>query len=210
MKSRKRNIPILLGLLMIAAALLLTLYNIWDGARAEKSVRQTAGRLEALIPAPPEPQPEGTPPEEIMYPDYVLNPKMDMPEEEVDGVAYIGSLEIPALELELPVISRWSYPNLKLAPCRYEGSAYLDDLVIAAHNYESHFGRLKELSPGDEVTFTDMTGNVFRYEVAELETLAPTAIQEMTGSGYDLTLFTCTIGGKSRVTVRCDRVEDTP
>lgn len=210
MKSRKSTAPIFLGLLMIAAALLLTLYNVWDEDRAEESARQTAGRLETLIPAPPKPQPEDTPPEEIMYPDYVLNPKMDMPEKDVDGVAYIGSLEIPTLELELPVISQWSYPNLKLAPCRYQGSAYLDDLVIAAHNYESHFGRLKELSPGDEVVLTDMAGNQFRYEVAELETLAPTAIEEMTGSGYDLTLFTCTIGGKSRITVRCDRVEALP
>ncbi len=205
---KRRNIPILLGLLLIAAALFLTLYNFWDGARAEKSVRQASGRLEALIPPPPEPQPEDTPPEEIMYPDYILNPEMDMPEKEVDGVAYIGSLSIPSLELELPVISQWSYPNLKIAPCRYTGSAYLDDLVIAAHNYESHFGRLKELSQGDEVVFTDMAGNVFRYEVAELETLAPTAIEEMTAGEYDLTLFTCTIGGKSRVTVRCDKIEE--
>lgn len=55
-----------------------------------------------------------------------------------------------------------------------------------------------------------MSGNVFRYEVAESETLMPAAIQEMTGSGYDLTLFTCTVGGKSRFTVRCDRVEAEP
>ncbi len=208
MRRSRGMIPILLGLLLVVAALCLTLYNFWDGARAEKSVRQASGRLEALIPPPPEPQPEDTPPEEIMYPDYILNPKMDMPEKDVDGVAYIGSLSIPSLELELPVISQWSYPNLKIAPCRYTGSAYLDDLVIAAHNYESHFGRLKELSLGDEVVFTDMAGNVFRYEVAELETLAPTAIEEMTAGEYDLTLFTCTIGGKSRVTVRCDKIEE--
>ena len=210
MRRRRGLIPILLGLLLVVAALGLTGYNMWDASRAEKSVRRTADRLEALIPPPPEPQPEDTPPEEIMYPDYVLNPKMDMPEKDVDGTAYIGSLSIPPLDLELPVISQWSYPNLKIAPCRYTGSAYLDDLVIAAHNYDSHFGRLKELSPGDEVTFTDMAGNVFRYQVAELETLQPTAIEEMTDSGYDLTLFTCTIGGKSRVTVRCDRMEDAP
>ena len=210
MRRRRGLIPILLGLLLVVAALGLTGYNMWDASRAEKSVRRTADQLEVLIPPPPEPQPEDTPPEEIMYPDYVLNPKMDMPEKDVDGTAYIGSLSIPALDLELPVISQWSYPNLKIAPCRYTGSAYLDDLVIAAHNYESHFGRLKELSPGDEVTFTDMAGNVFHYQVAELETLEPTAIEEMTDSGYDLTLFTCTIGGKSRVTVRCDRMEDAP
>lgn len=210
MKKSRGKCLIWLGLLLMAAALCLTGYNVWDAFRAEKSVRQTADRLEALISPAPEPQPENTPPEEILYPDYVLNPQMDMPEENVDGVDYIGTLGIPVLGLELPIISRWSYPSLKLAPCRYTGSAYLDDLVIAAHNYASHFGRLKELAPGDEVTFTDMAGNVFRYEVAESETLMPAAIQEMTGSGCDLTLFTCTVGGKSRFTVRCDRVEAEP
>ena len=31
----------------------------------------------------------------------------------------------------------------------------------------------------------------------------PTSVQEMTDGDWDLTLFTCTVGGKSRVTVRC-------
>ena len=34
-----------------------------------------------------------------------------------------------------------------------------------------------------------------------------TAVEEMTAGEYDLTLFTCTYGGQSRVTVRCDREE---
>ena len=42
----------------------------------------------------------------------------------------------------------WSYPKLKVAPCRYRGSAYLDDLIIAAHNYDRHFGRINTLLPG--------------------------------------------------------------
>ena len=145
---------------------------------------------------------------DLVYPDYVLNPNMDMPAVEVDGHDYIGVLEIPALELELPVMSTWSYPNLKIAPCRYTGSAYLDDMVIAAHNYSQHFGRLKELSGGETVIFTDADGNVFTYEVALVETLMPTDIEEMESGEWDLTLFTCTIGGSSRVTVRCEQITE--
>ena len=44
---------------------------------------------------------------------------------------------------------------------------------------------------------------MFGYEVIELETLSPFAIEEMTGGNWDLTLFTCTVGGQYRVTVRC-------
>ena len=95
-------------------------------------------------------------PEELI-PDYLLNPKMDMPTQEVDGRKYIGRIEIPVVEMSLPVMDSWSYENLREAPCRYKGSAYLDDLILAAHNYTRHFGPISQLVPGDEVT-SDRSG----------------------------------------------------
>ena len=112
--------------------------------------------------------------------------------------------EIPSLDLELPVLSEWSYPNLKLAPCRYAGSAYTDNLVIAAHNYQTHFGKLKSVLEGSEVSFTDAAGNKFVYHVAAVEALTPQSVEEMTAGEGPLTLFTCTPDGKNRVTVRCE------
>ena len=139
----------------------------------------------------------------VSRPDFVKNPGMEMPVLEVDGRNYIGVLSIPSLELELPIMEDWSYPDLRVAPCRYSGSVYSKDIVIAGHNYERHFGGLKGLAEGDEVRFTDAAGNVFVYSVSLLETLAPTAVTEMQSGGWDLTLFTCTYGGANRVTVRC-------
>ena len=130
-----------------------------------------------------------------------------MTEKEVGGYACIGYLSIPALELELPVMSGWDYERLRVAPCRYTGSAKSDDLVLLAHNYPRHFGGLKDLMPGDTVLFTDMDGVTFCYAVAQTEILSPGDTEAMTAGEYDLTLFTCTYGGKSRVTVRCDRAE---
>ena len=118
-----------------------------------------------------------------------------------------GVLDIPALGLSFPIISEWSYDALQIAPCRYSGSAYLDNLVIAGHNYRSHFASLPQLQPGDTVTFTDMDGNVFSYAVSSLETLSPYAISDMTSGDWALTLFTCTVGGQSRLAIRCDRTE---
>ncbi len=210
--SKRGKICTGIGLLLLAAALFLTGYNLWSDAKAGKTADAV---LEQLTPELDEKKnislpalPSGESLEEACIPDYILNPEMEMPVEEIDGQQYIGVLRIPALSLELPVISEWSYPSLQIAPCRYAGSAYLNNMVIAAHNYYSHFGYLKNLSQGDEVTFTDMDGNMFRYEVAELETLSPFAIEEMTSGDWDLTLFTCTVGGQSRVTVRCEMTED--
>ena len=121
--------------------------------------------------------------------------------------ASIGILSIPVLDVELPVLTDWSYEKLKKAPCHYYGSCYESDFVIAAHNYPSHFGGLSQLQPGDLVLFTDASGQTHYYEVALLETLSPTATEEMITSGFALSLYTCTPGGSNRVTVRCNRAK---
>ncbi len=80
--------------------------------------------------------------------------------------------------------------------------------MLCGHNYTSHFGNLKYLEPGDALYFTDVDAHVFGYEVLEILILQPEAVEEMcsTEAGeWDLTLFTCTVGGQARVTVRCGR-----
>lgn len=209
---RKRVVSavlISLGSLLIVAAFLLVGYNIWDDNRARESVDHILSQLESMRPAAtPTPAVPSTPSdgEEPSLPDYVLDPNREMPTVEIDGYRYIGTLRIPSLELELPIMETWDYTRIQIAPCRFTGSVYLHNMILCAHNYTSHFGRLKNLVPGDAVEFTDMDGNVFHYEVAETETLAKTAVEEMQSGGWDLTLFTCTVGGVSRVTVRCTEV----
>jgi sortase A len=136
---------------------------------------------------------------------------VDIPQEmlttQVNGYDCIGILSIPVLELELPILTDWSYTKLKIAPCHYFGSCFEENFVIAAHNYRSQFGRLSELQPKDLVLFTDIAGTVYCYEVVLLETLPGNATEEMITSGFDLSLYTCTTGGSNRVTVRCSAVE---
>ena len=204
--KRRGTFLIWTGLLLLAAALGLAGYNAYEARHADKAAAQV---LEELLPAVPSPVPSTAPtesaPSEVEYPDYVLDPGRDMPVLTVDGADYIGVLSVPELGLELPIQSEWDYDKLRNTPCRYIGTAYQSDFVIAAHNYTRHFGRLHELSLGSTVEFTDMDGNLFCYEVREITTLSPTSIEEMKESGYDLTLFTCTVGGRSRITVRCEK-----
>lgn len=153
------------------------------------------------------PAPETTP-EPTRTPQKYVDPyDKEMTVVEIKGEKYIGYVSIPELNLELPVMADWSYRKLRKSPCHYTGSTKTDDLVIFAHNYSRHFGKLNRLSLGDEVIFTDMNGVVIEYQVVDTDELSPYAVEEMTAGEYDLTLFTCTYGGRARVTVRCDRVE---
>ena len=213
-------ICILLGLLLMAAALCLVGYNKWDSRRAgEQSaealsslLESAPGLSEALSAQQARPRPSLRPstatvaPQETEIPDYVLDPRMEMPRQEIGGYSYIAVLSIPSQGLELPVMADWDEYALKLAPCRYHGSIYTDDLVIAGHAYETHFWPLHYMSLGEEVYLTDMDGNVFRYTIAEIYSLKDTDITDMIYSGYPLTLFTCTgVGNMDRLAVCCNR-----
>ena len=209
-KNRIGNILKGAGLILVTAAVLLLVYNLWDGHRARESEEAILAEYLQENKKASESPDDSDKEDEQNIPDYLLNPDMDMPEytlKSLGDVACIGILEIPALDLELPVISSWSYSSLRLAPCRYSGSAYKGDLVIAAHNYQSHFGGLRTLPEGSEVFFTDAVGNRFSYYVAVTEALTPWSVDDMTSGEWPLTLFTCTLDSQNRVTVRCEYSE---
>lgn len=209
-KNRIGNILKGAGLILVTAAVLLLVYNLWDGHRARESEEAILAEYLQENKKASESPDASDKEDKQNIPDYLLNPDMDMPEytlKSLGDVACIGILEIPALDLELPVISSWSYSSLRLAPCRYTGSAYKGDLVIAAHNYQSHFGGLRTLPEGSEVFFTDAVGNRFSYYVAVTEALTPWSVDDMTSGEWPLTLFTCTLDSQNRVTVRCEYSE---
>lgn len=215
----------LLGLVMIGCAGWLILENRAEEIEAGESVAQVlevmteAAHSESLPPVekasvketqPPMGKPAQEP--EMSVDEHRIETALDseptgeMPTMTIDGNEYIGYLELPTISLVLPVMSEWSYPQLRVAPCRYQGSAYDDTLVIMAHNYEHHFGRLTSLQIGDPVQFVDAQGNIFRYVVGQHELLEKNDVEKMIVNEWDLTLFSCTYGGGSRVTVRLKRV----
>ena len=209
MKTNRGTVWINAGLLLIAAALFLSAYNERESHEARDSAQQVIAQLcDALPTEAGDALPtEAGETEPTTLPESLPDVQREMPVKTINGRDYIGVLSIPSLELELPVISQWDYPALKVAPCRYAGSLYQDNLIICAHNYASHFGKLKTLQPGDIVLFTDMDEHVVTFQMVERETLNPMDEEGMEAGDWDLTLFTCTIGGQTRVTIRLERVE---
>lgn len=187
MPKKSGVILISLGAVLILAALLLLLYNRSEDRRAGQEAESLLEDVRSSMAANADLDPQEEPVEEITY-------------------DYAGVIAIPDLSLELPVIDQWSYARLKVAPCRQSGAAADGDLVIAAHNYKSHFGYLDRLEPGASVIFTDMEGTVYRYAVEEIRQLEPEDVEDVSSvfsSEYPLVLYTCTPGGKARVAVFC-------
>lgn len=185
-----------LGLCCLCSAGALTLSNRLEETRGEKASYRVEKILEEdVIPSLPEAGDAG----------YGTT-ATQIQTIEIDGHDYIGVLEIPSLELSLPVLYQWSDELLKEAPCRYQGSFLNDTMIIAGHNYRKHFSRIKGMKPGDTIRFTDVNGGVYQYIVDDLEKIKGSDIQGMEEGEWDLTLFTCSYGGQDRIAVRCVRI----
>ena len=203
MKKMHGRLCIMIGAALLLAALSLVLYNLNKDSQGGKASQELLAELKLEMPQIS--SDDGNLSNNDLFKEY----EDDEPDQdnfiEVNGRIYAGVIYIPSLQLELPVLSEWSYDNLDISPCRYSGSAFKGNLIIAAHNYRSHFGRLQELGSGDTIIFTDGKGIVYEYETVQTETVDGRDVEAMelgSENNWDLTLFTCTLSGQSRVTVR--------
>ena len=211
MKRKLGIVCMILGIGLVLGAVYLSMFNQQEDASAQKSsesvmpvlIQQIQENTKETLPA------SDTMPELELYKpvDLLTEEEKKMTELVIDGIPYIGYLSIPKLNLDLPIISTWNYQRLNVAPCRYVGTVRGENLVLMAHNYTSHFGQISQLEAGDTITFTDMDGEITCYEVVGEDVLDSTAVEEMTAGVFDLTLFTCTYGGKYRITVYCDQID---
>lgn len=209
-----------MGVVLILSALLLFLYNEGRNAAAEKANEDIYADLYRIIEQQKEARDTET---EAVIPEETAIVQAEIPETEealpaetemipeapvmetvtVDGHDYIGILEIPSLELTVPILSDWDERKLDIAPCRHFGSVGTDDLVIAGHNYRRHFLYLYQVKAGDQVFFTCPDGTLIEYEAAEIRTLDAADVESVLDSKYDLILYTCTYSGTERTAVFC-------
>lgn len=204
---RRGKILITAGSILILAAGGLCVYNLAESRKAGESAAETLAVLKSRIPAQTEPA--AVLPE---YPEKETETAADaepVQPIEAGGQLYCGYLAIPALNLTLPVADSLTDAAMKQSPCRYSGSSGTHDLILAAHNYRSQFGRIGHLAADDLLYFTDCTGQETVFRVVQTEQLSGNDIAEMLAGGgteWHLTLFTCDLSGRSRITVRAEEV----
>ena len=198
--KRKLGIALMsLGLMLLAGAVGLLIYNQREANRAEAVSLELLPAVSEAIAQQQTQEPQPT----LPLPTEPTAPRMKAVE--VDGHLCVGYISIPRLKLELPVLAECTDENLKISPCLFTGTTMEDDLTIAGHNYRRHFGPIRRLKPGNNVIFVDMDGNVIHYQVAAVDAVSPSAAEEVTSGQFDLALITCTYGGKTRLVIYCDR-----
>ncbi len=176
------------GSLVVVGALALLVRNVWEDYQSGRQEAAVAQELERQIASGTHGLPEG-----------------EMPVAEVDGLSYVGLLDVPSLGLSLPVQASWSAESARISPGRWGGSAYDDDLVIAGEAYKSQFGDIGRLQPDDEVGFTDIYGNRLKYRVIDQYTPSANAVVDTSQGDGDLLLCTYAADGQFGVYVSCER-----
>ena len=198
---------IILGALLLISATALVVYNVKKAEKCSENSQKVLLEMKELIPEEFVVDKEEENFQQIIdgVDEFFMEEKEYI---EIDGNKYIGIVRIPQINVELPVMKDWSYKKMDTAPCVYDGSLENNDLIIMAHNYKGFFIDLDELSSGSIIEFVKCDGELIKFEVNNVETIGgwnTEALKEH--NDWDLTLFTCTYSGYSRVVVRADLVE---
>lgn len=197
--KRKSSILIVIGLLLIASALSLVIFNHYQDYSVDK---QNKILLEVIE----EKQIED---HTALYRQY---PDVPMPVIEVEDLSYVGTIIAPSVDLNTPILASYDAKTMEVTPALYSGTAYKHDMLLLGHNYQSCFGKLAYLNIGDEIQFIDNHKNQFYYEVNNIFIAGEYEFDRIQSreDDWDLTMFTCTWSGKERVVIRCTLIKDVP
>lgn len=127
-----------------------------------------------------------------------------IPAGEKKTVTGYGLIEIPAIELEMPLVKGADSYSLRAAIGWWPQSAEMGmagNCAVFGHRmvtYGRHFNRLDELKPDDQVLLYNMDGECFTYIVKGSEIIEPNTLVDTLydhNEGFQLTLVTCTPTG---------------
>ena len=184
--TRPRRLLVAAGALLLLAGALLAGQNLLTERRAARQTADLLAAVETRIAAPAD----------LPAPEVTRDPWT--------GYEVIGVVGLPDLGLSLPVLADYTQDLLAVAPCRYTDDLALEpgQLVVAGHNYRTHFGRLGELASGSRITWQNLDGVTYTYTVTEVTEIDAGDREALEQGDWDLTLFTCDVTRTRRILVR--------
>ncbi len=132
----------------------------------------------------------------------------------------IATINIPKINLSYGIIqgetgsAEETEALLKISLCKYHGCEpnEVGNFCIVGHNWRNSkfFSKVPDLSIGDTMQLTDLTGRTITYQVYDMHTVAPDDTRDttqLTGGKKEITLITCTDDSQQRVIVKCKEVK---
>lgn len=190
-KSTFQKICLLTGIFLLTMAAVFML--LWQ-KKMDISLQQTADCVETLKALMPEPQ--RAVPEE--------RKENAMPVLSIEGTDFLGILEIPSYGSQLPVCAEWG--RRSGYPSRFSGSVYDRTIEIGGMSQKGQYDFYREISVGDEVFFTDMTGNQYAYAVKDIVYRKHADQTALKSKEADLTLFIKNMYAFEYVLVFCEGI----
>lgn len=124
------------------------------------------------------------------------------------GFPMVGTIEIPKIDLKYPVLKEGTKDAIEVSVAVNAGPGLnkVGNTVIIGHNYRNgtFFSNNKNLSNGDKVYITDITGTKVEYTIYNIYTTTPEDSDYMdrdTEGRREVTLVTCTDDTKSRLII---------
>ena len=145
------------------------------------------------------------------------NSKNDKEKKKVDltykGYNVIGLIEIPAIDLEYPILDRTTKTTMATSISRFSGGDVngYGNISLAGHNNYSGtmFGKNKKLKLKDKVLLTDLTGNTLEYEIYDIFVTDPddvSILETKDETIREVTLITCKNGRSERLIIKAREV----
>ena len=127
-------------------------YNFYSGSRGDRRAKEVIATLKSIIP--------GLGVESDIVTGLGRDPLASI---SIDGIDIVGVLEIPSLDIMTPVMGQ-SQDDIEYFTKWLDGSPVKGHFSIIGGR-DDIFRKLASLSPGDRVTFTDIDGVRYGYEV---------------------------------------------
>ncbi len=187
MKNKIGKILIILGWIFVIISFLMVLYTYYEVNNAYIIANEVLNKVDLMI-------------DRQQF--------ENIEEVEILGEKYIGIIEVPSLNVRLPILKECNDENLKIAPCKYYSTKNNNaPIIIAGHNYPKFFGNIKYLKKGDSISFSSLNGNEHRYIVDKIEMISSEDIDKMINTEYEFSIFSCNYSKDKRITVRCIKEE---
>lgn len=136
--------------------------------------------------------------------------KQEQPIElQMQGHKVIGIINIPAIDLEYPIIDKTTKETMRISISKFSGGEIneIGNVALAGHNNYSGtmFGKNKNLKIKDKIYLTDLTRRTIEYEIYNIFVTDPndTSILETEDkTKRELTLITCKNGRSERLIIK--------